>query len=576
MTLRGVTKLLLVVLALAILFWPGIQYHWEIAHNRYFVPFDAAHVIPPFFKFDRGDPVATNYVKDYYLNALSPLLYKGSIWLGGQFADVRHFKLAMVYLAYAVFIAILGRLGWLLGGAALSFAVMAFTITAWIYIGLGFLGATPRLYAYPVIALILYALLRDRPWLLAVTTIVSGMLYPIVATIAGLCLASWLLVKPLSAQGSVARWRWPRRLATVALTGFLTLAGLLPMWLDSQPYGRRVVAADIAQYPEAGPEGNYRAYDQLPYKLFGNEWAAYFVGPLYSHGDPIAPWFNIHKKLAPAALLFVFALTSLVIVIVICAGARVMLKEDFSGSAPRLIGFFVVCLVLHVIAWLGAPHLYIPTRFFMYSLPFLITLILPWSLYLLLGRVTQLRSSAKLRSLTFLAIIAIYLMAFGGRGNVKFASSSEHQLPKPIADAIAALPKDVLIAGWPAATIRNVEYITRRNVFLTAATHHVLHLTYMNLMRERMNAMFDAYLSVDAAPLIRLRQEFGVTHLLVETRDFTDPNHAPEYFAPWRERIAPRLAEIKGKEYLMNPTLHQKAAMFNHDGMILLDLGKLP
>ena len=74
-------------------------------------------MIPPFFKFDRGDPVATNYVKDYYLNALSPLLYKGSIWLGGQFADVRHFKLAMLYLAYAVFIAILGRLGWLLGGS---------------------------------------------------------------------------------------------------------------------------------------------------------------------------------------------------------------------------------------------------------------------------------------------------------------------------------------------------------------------------------------------------------------------------------------------------------------------------
>ena len=452
---------------------------------------------------------------------------------------------------------------------------MAFTITAWIYIGLGFLGATPRLYAYPVIALILYALLRDRPWLLAVTTIVSGMLYPIVATIAGLCLASWLLVKPLSAQGSVAHWRWSRRLATVALTGFLTLAGLLPMWLDSQPYGRRVVAADIARYPEAGPEGNYRAYNQLPYKLFGNEWATYFVGPLYSHGDPIAPWFNIHKKLAPAGLLFVFAVTSLVIVIVICAGVRVMLKEDSRDSAQRLIGFFVVCLVLHVIAWLGAPHLYIPTRFFMYSLPFLITLILPWSIYLLLGRVTRLRSSAKLRSLTFLAIIAIYLMAFGGRGNVEFASSSEHQLPKPIADAIAALPKDVLIAGWPAATIRNVEYTPPQRFFDRGDTSCAAFDLYepdartderhvRRLLKRRCRA---------AHPLAT---EFGVTHLLVETRDFTDPNHAPEYFAPWRERIAPRLAEIKGKEYLMNPTLHQKAAMFNHDGMILLDLGKLP
>ena len=39
-----------------------------------------------------------------------------------------------------------------------------------------------------------------------------------------------------------------------------------------------------------------------------------------------------------------------------------------------------------------------------------------------------------------------------------------------------------------------------------------------------MDALFDAYLSTDAAPLYRLRQEFGVTHLLVETRDFTDPS----------------------------------------------------
>jgi MFS family permease len=574
--MRGGAKLLLVLLSLGVLYWPGIQRHWEIAHNPYFVPFDAAHVIPPFFKFDRSDPTPTNYVKEYYLNALSPFLYKWSIWIGGKFADVRRFQLAMLYLTYAIFIGILGRLGWQLGGAALSFAVMALTITAWIFIGLGFLGATPRMYAYPVIALILYALIRDRPQLLAVTVIVSGMLYPIVATIGGLCLASWMLVKPLSAQGSVSRWHWSRRLPTLALTGFLTLAGLLPMWLDSQPYGRRVVTADIALYPEAGPDGNYRPYDQLPYKLFGNEWATYFVGPLYSHGDPIAPWFNVHKILNPMTLLFVLALTGLIVLAVIWAGMSALLKEDHGGSAVRLIGFFVVCLVLHVIAWLGVPYLYIPTRFFMYSLPFLMALIFPWSLYILLGRIPRLQSSAKLKALTFLGIISAYLMAFGGRGNVEFAASSAHQLSKPLADAITALPKDVIIAGWPAAAIQNVEYVTRHNVFLTAATHHVLHLNYMKTMRERMNAMFDAYLSIDATPLYRLRQEFGVTHLLVDKRDYTESAHAPEYFAPWRERIAPRLAEIKGKEYLMNGALQKKAAVFDQDGVILLDLAKLP
>jgi hypothetical protein len=206
--MRGWAKLVLVVLALGVLYWPGIHYHWEMANNPYFVPFDAAHVIPPFFKFDPNDPIPTNFVKEYYLNALSPILYKWLIQIGAELGDVRHFQLGMMYLAYAFFIGILGRLGWLLGGATLSFAVMALTITAWIFMGLGFLGATPRMYAYPVIALILYALIRDRPHLLVVTVILSGMLYPIVATIGGLCLASWMLLKPLSAHGSAGHAAW--------------------------------------------------------------------------------------------------------------------------------------------------------------------------------------------------------------------------------------------------------------------------------------------------------------------------------------------------------------------------------
>jgi len=209
-------------------------------------------------------------------------------------------------------------------------------------------------------------------------------------------------------------------------------------------------------------------------------------------------------------------------------------------------------------------------------LPFLIILIFPWSLYLLLGRVSQLQSSPRLRDFAFLGIICVYLMAFGGRGNVEFSASFVEKTSRPLFDAIATLPKDVVIAGWPVGELRKVEYVTRRNAFLTGDLHQVLHLTFVKAMRERMDAMFEAYLSTDAAPLYRLRQEFGVTHLLVETRDFTEPEHPPEYFAPWRARIHPRLAEIKGKEYLMNGSLQKKAAIFNQNGLILLDLAKLP
>ena len=107
-------------------------------------------------------------------------------------------------------------------------------------------------------------------------------------------------------------------------------------------------------------------------------------------------------------------------------------------------------------------------------------------------------------------------------------------------------------------------------------SHQPLHLNFVKTMRARMNALFDAYLSTDAAPLHRLRREFGVTHLLVETAHFTVREQAPNYFAPWNDRIRPRLAEIKGKEYLLGESLHQRAAVFKQNGLVLIDLAKIP
>ena len=103
----------------------------------------------------------------------------------------------------------------------------------------------------------------------------------------------------------------------------------------------------------------------------------------------------------------------------------------------------------------------------------------------------------------------------------------------------------------------------------------MLHEKFLLGMRQRMDAVFDAYLSTDGAPLLRLRDEFGVTHVIVDTRDFVDPEHAPEYFSPWRARIQPRLRAIKGKEYLLDPELHEKATIFRQDSLLLLDLKKL-
>lgn len=573
--MRSVVKFALTLLILGILYWPGIQEHWKTSPDQYFVPADAVQYIPAFFKYDPVDPIPTTYIKEYYLNAVCPLLYKWSLIAGSQLFDVRSFQLAMMYLSYAVFLAIIARLGWILGGPTLSFAVLALTMSAWIFIGLGFIGGAPRMYAYPMMAALLYALILDRPFLLAATVILGGLLYPIVALIGGFCLAGWLLLKPLCRQGRVLNWSLARRLTILTLTGTLTVAALSPLMLGTKSYGRRIVAADIATFPEAGPDGNYRPYDQLPYKFFGSEWTTYFVGSLYSHGDPILPWLSVHKYLEGITLIFVFALTGLIVLIVVLSGVR-SIWQEVDGAGKRLTGFFAVCGLLHVVAWLAAPYLYIPTRYLMFSMPFLITLFFPWFLFILLQRNPRLSSPPKLSKSLFLAIIAVYLFAFGSRGNVNFADSMVRTSTRPLFDAIAALPKQALIAGWPVGPVRTMEYVTRRNVFLSGDLHQVLHLGFTERMRERMDAVFAAYFSVDGAPVRKLKEQFGVTHLIVETRDFSDSNHPPEYFSPWRSQINPRLRSIKGQEYLLSKSVREKASIFEHDGMLLLDLEKLP
>jgi hypothetical protein len=570
-------KLLLVILSLGFLFSPGIQHHWQVARDRYFVPFDAVQYIPAFFRFDANDPVPTTYVKEYFLNAICPPLYKASLMIGARLADVRDVQLVLMYAAYGLFVAVMGRIGWLLGGAALSFAVMALTLSAWIFLGLGFIGGAPRMYGYPLIAITLYALVRDRPRLLGLMAILGALLYPIVASIAGLCLSGWLILPRFAKQSIVSRWSLQRRLATLAAVGLLTVGCLAPLLAGHGAYGRRLVAADIANYPEAGTDGNYRPYDQLPYPLFGQESLSYYLGPLYSHGDAIAPWLNLHKNLDPMTLLAALAAAALVILVVVSASLRRLLRSDQRGAGIRLLGFFIVCTLLHVVAWLTAPYLYIPTRYFMFSLPFIVTLIFPWSLYLIVGRIGQLQTAPRLRACTFLAIIGVYLVAFGGRGNVEFEKGSMvAKSSQPLLAAIAALPKNSLIAGWPYGEMKNLEYASRRNAFLTGELHQVLHLEFVEAMRQRMDALFEAYFSVDAAPLRRLRDQFGVTHLLVETHHFSDPKRPPEYFSPWRSRIGPRLEAVRKNAYLMSASLQQEAAVFNRNGLVLLDLARLP
>jgi hypothetical protein len=90
-------------------------------------------------------------------------------------------------------------------------------------------------------------------------------------------------------------------------------------------------------------------------------------------------------------------------------------------------------------------------------------------------------------------------------------------------------------------------------------------------MRRRMQALIDAYFANDAVPLRRLREEFGVTHLLVDREHYG--RHPPRYFEPFDAMIAAAIGKLRAEP----ETLRQAPAaeVFEAGSFLLLDLSRV-
>ena len=112
--------------------------------------------------------------------------------------------------------------------------------------------------------------------------------------------------------------------------------------------------------------------------------------------------------------------------------------------------------------------------------------------------------------------------------------------------------------------------MTGRRVFVTFETHATFHRGYADHMRERTNALIDAYFATDVKPLRRLRDQHDVTHLVIDRTHYLA---APIYFAPFDTLIPPQFeaAQRDGAE-----ALRQSGAMIYDDGTyVVLELSRL-
>lgn len=83
--------------------------------------------------------------------------------------------------------------------------------------------------------------------------------------------------------------------------------------------------------------------------------------------------------------------------------------------------------------------------------------------------------------------------------------------------------------------------------------------------------LIDAYFARDRGPVLRLRDELRVTHLLVDTRHFA---YSPSYFRPFERQVRDAWARGK-KDGFELPRLLADAAIFREGSFVVLDLAKV-
>jgi hypothetical protein len=555
-----------IVVSLCVMYAPSLVEHMKRSADPYHFNNDTRQHVVPFLRYTDTTLFPNDSIGDYYLACL-PIGYRALYTMAALFWDPIALSKLLPYVLLGILLAAVGLAAGRLGGMAAAWAAIAFCLSSGVYLSrMG--GGLPRAFAFPLIACAAAVLVHGRIYGLVALVCFATALYPVMAVIMGIALVTVLLFLPATDRGSASGWSLRRRAAIVAGTALLAGLMILPTLSQSSAYGPLLSAADVASYPEAGPGGRYIAEDRAPFLDLPTEVALTapraFVGLGRPWSETLRTWAYAR---APDPRQLPPRLENMLMLIlgVICAGAVVLVGRE--AAARRLMALVLAVSVGHIASRVLAPYLFLPQRYVAYPLPVLATIMLPAAVAALPGLLGRVADRPGVRAGAVLVFCGTCLLLFGARGS-SVIGLHPHS-PRGVYGFIGSLRPDVLVAGWPMGLVNDIPYLSRRQAFVTFETHQAFHLEYVEEMRRRMHALIDAYFATTPRPLDHLRDEFGVTHLIVDKSHYREA--PPRYFAPFDAWTSPRHAAAREGDLEITRQL-DTAAVFDEGSVVVLDL----
>jgi hypothetical protein len=556
------------IAALSLIYGPVLVTHVKHAMNPFVFNSNVRILIFPFFKYHDPGVFANDYFSAYILAAL-PMGYRALYTFGAVLWDPATISKVLPYVLLTLTIGVTAVVARRLSGYFGAFLGAALILSSPIFFD-RIAGGLPRAFAFPTLAVAAAALVYGKPRLLASAVCVGAAFYPPAAMVGGIALAIWLLLLAKADRGEAAEWCFLRRARLLALTAVFSALILLPTLIAGHTYGRLLSPKDMVEYPEIGPNGRWGVEDRPPFGTFPKgalEQARLLFRPV---GAPLSKtvqqWAKVRNKWTGNSN------GDVVIEVIIGAlliGSIFVAAGDSMGRRLLLLG--AAAWVGHLVARPLAPYFYFPQRYIEYPVPILLVLLIPAVGAAIGSQISHRRFVAVAREIGVIAMAVMVLMPFAGRGNPdKSLQVSVTPQQRGLYAFLEQLPKDVLIAGWP-DDLDNVPYVSRRQAFLTSELHMPFYKRYTDEMRRRMRAIIAAYFATDRIPLERLRDQFGVTHLIFEQKTLEKP---PEYFEPFSGSIQKAFNDGRRKGFEI-PRQLEAATVFSDGTLIVLDLRRL-
>ena len=435
---------------------------------------------PALFRHD----LLTEYAR-YYVPVGVKALYWMASWVMGPIVFSKVLPgFLFVLLGFCLF-----QIGAILGDKVLAWTTLGIYWLTPLFLD-NLAGGLARGFAAPLLALLLLAWLDRRPGLIAFALLLQALFVPYMFLLGAAAVTlAWLGGR----IGSFALPPFPARPADflILAVGAVLVAGMNFNYLDAG-FGPLVSAADMSHRPEFGPDGRYAI---LPVASllweFIRPWE--FIAP-FRHGSTLAG-VTVCVVVVPLALIG-------------------MWRVDWRALKDRLRPFWWVGLasvLLYFLARIFLLKLFIPDRYVNYTI----------SLFYCLALALCLKAVLKIGQWPRkLALLAVVLAALIGAGHLYGVGLKDYSAYQPLYAALAATPKDALIAGQP-NLMDEISTFAQRRALVTYKLAHPWSKGYWQKIEPRLHDLFKAYYASDPQEVVAFCRKYGVSFMIVDDRHFT-------------------------------------------------------